>query len=176
MPSDVLFGEPDKDRTTMQKVGGFFVRTALDILLDPLTYVTFGAGQGIFGLRGATKLTLAETAATKAGIKSGFAKAVNKKGQELFKFLKGVENQALGRETIKSITKGKKLFGLAKDELDDVMRMTIDSPLKLDHAKMAMSNLINKNPELVKTLLDKGGIKFFGRTVLSGQKLVVQCI
>jgi len=171
MPSDVLFGEPDKDRTTMQKVGGFFVRTALDILLDPLTYVTFGAGQGIFGLRGATKLTLAETAATKAGIKSGFAKAVNKKGQELFKFLKGVENQALGRETIKSITKGKKLFGLAKDELDDVMRMTIDSPLKLDHAKMAMSNLINKNPELVKTLLDKGGIKFFGRTVLSGQRI-----
>ena len=44
--SDVIFGERDPNASTMQKFGSFLVRTGTDILLDPLTYVTFGAGRG----------------------------------------------------------------------------------------------------------------------------------
>lgn len=39
-----IFGNEDGTQTTMQKVGGFIVRAAPDILLDPLTWVTGGAG------------------------------------------------------------------------------------------------------------------------------------
>ncbi len=57
-PDQVLFGTPDKTDSTLKKVGGFLVRTAADVLLDPLSYLTFGVGEGIFGLRSASRITL----------------------------------------------------------------------------------------------------------------------
>lgn len=187
-PSDVLFGELDSDSTTMQKVGSFVVRTATDILLDPLTYVTFGASQGIAGLTGATKITAGENLATflgkeGAGLtgdalaqfiakKSGSAVALSAEGADIFKYLKGVENQSLGLTKMLGFKAGNsEAFELAGKELKMLLESTIDSPLNPDLAKKALSNMLEKNPGLAETILDKGGIKFFGKSILSGQRI-----
>lgn len=170
-PSDIIWGEKDSDASTMKKVGGFLVRTATDILLDPLTYVTFGAGQGIAGLRGTTKVTLEETAAKTVGKETLSQAALSETGQDVFKYLKNVEQQQNGLAKALQIKSGGEVFDLAGQELEYLLRNTIDAPLNMDFAKKAISNLLEKNPALTETLLDKGGIKFFGQTLVSGQRI-----
>lgn len=170
-PSDVIFGQSKKHATTMQKIGGFLTRTALDILLDPLTYLTFGAGIGVFGLRATTKVTLTEEAAKKLGRSALKAQALSKAGQDIFKTLKAAERQSKGLTAAEVISTGDNTLNLAKKELDDLLSKTIDAPLDKDFARQAMGNLISKHPGLADTLLDKGGIKFFGKEIQSGQRI-----
>ena len=186
--SDVIFGSKDPKASTMQKVGGFVVRTALDILTDPLTYVTFGASAGVFGVRAATKIPLFGEAAKAAGVVDGASAALNTAGSKLYKFLKATENQANGltaglslEQRLKNfkVAKGLKgtdeFFDFAEDELRGVLQNTIDAPLNPDFAKKAISNMLAHSPQLAETFfkryIDKGGIKFFGKTVLSGQRI-----
>ena len=182
--SEVVFGAKDPKASTMQKVGSFVVRTAVDILTDPLTYVTFGASAGVFGVRAATKVPLFGEAAKAAGVADGAAAALNPAGSKLYKFLKATENQANGltaglslEQRLKNfkVAKGMKgadeFYDFAEEEMKDVLRHTIDAPLNPDFAKKALSNMLSKSPQLAETLLDKGGIKFFGKSVLSGQRI-----
>jgi len=122
MPSDVLFGDMKAD-TTLGKIGLFTGKLAIDVLLDPLTYITFGAGSSIFGARAATKL--GEKTLTKSGQKF--------LGEAIQKGLKG---------------------GLSDD-----------------FVKISMQRMINTNPALAKKFIDQGGIKFFGKSLLSGQRI-----
>lgn len=171
-PSDVIFGDHDPEASTMKKVGSFLVRTASDILLDPLTYVTFGAAQGIAGLSGATKVTAGETLAAAIGKEAGTAVALSKEGTSVFKYLKAIENQANGLTKMLGIKAGdSEAFELGAAELNKLLANTIDSPLKPDLAKKALSSILEKNPALAETLLDKGGIKFFGKSMVSGQRI-----
>jgi len=182
--SDVIFGQADPNATRMQKVGGFLVRTATDIVLDPLTYVTFGAGSGIAGLRATTKVTLGEKAAAQLGKKASAAAAVSDEGQQVYKYLKAVEAQKNGlakglelTERLKNFKNAKamrgpgEIYDLADEALDDVLKKTIDAPLDPDFAKKALTNLLEKAPHMAETIIDKGGIKFFGKSVLSGQRI-----
>lgn len=185
-PSDVLFGGHNPQDTTMQKVGGFLVRTAADIMLDPLTYLTFGASAGVAGVRAATRVTLGEEAAAIIGKTAGEAASVSSEGQQLYSVLKKVEaqskgltslDQLSGAATIAKDISGKTGLTLAesydftKNELQKVLSETIDAPLNIDFAKKAMSNLMERHPQLAETLIDKGGIKYFGQTILSGQRI-----
>lgn len=174
--SDVIWGEKDPDASTLNKVGSFGVRFATDVLLDPLTYVTFGAGQGIVGLRATSKISLGKKAAEKLGTEELASKALSGEGQEVFKWLKNVERQKRGLDIPQSFGKiipGQKdeVFDMAKKELDELINSTIDAPLNIDYSKKALTNLLEKYPGLTDDILDKGGIKLFGRSVLSGQRI-----
>lgn len=191
--SDVIFGQQDPNATTMTKVGSFLVRTAADILTDPLTYVTFGSSQGLFGVRAATRIALKGDAAVARGVEEGASAALNSVGSDAYKFLKAVERQKQGLTAGLSITErlanyknAKNLSGAAKpitdalakegidfteDGLRALLPETIDAPLNIDFAKQAMSGLLAKFPQLSETLLDKGGIKFFGKSIMSGQRI-----
>lgn len=56
--SEALLGERPENLTTLQKVGSFAVRLPIDILTDPVTYVTFGAGSGILGMRALSRVSV----------------------------------------------------------------------------------------------------------------------
>lgn len=170
-PSDVIFGAKDPNATVMQKVGSFLVRTATDILLDPLTYLTFGAGQGVFGLRATSEITLQEDAAKALGKEAFDTAHLSGEGQDIYKALRGSLNQIAGNTAYEAVKTGNPVLDMAQDELKTVLSNTIDSPLKPDFAKMALSNLINKAPQLTETLIDKGGLKVFGQSILSGQRI-----
>lgn len=166
--SDVIYGEKDPNASIYQKIGSFLVRTATDVLLDPLTYVTFGASEGILGLTKGTELALGEGAALTVGKEVA---TLNSEGQAIYSYLTNLADQMTGSTAAKIIKTGNPAFDLAGEELKAVMMATIDSPLSPDYAKKALSNLIEKNPAYVAELLDKGGVKFFGKTILSGQRI-----
>lgn len=178
-PADVIFGDLDPDSTTAQKVGNFFIRTATDILLDPLTYVTFGAGAGIAGARATSRITLGANAAAKLDVPELTAKALSEKGQNVFNFVQNLDAQAKGLAKAKNFQLGSELIDgiphaledLAKAEFDELLKITTESKLSPEFARKAMSRMLEKYPQLTSTLLDKGGIKVFGNTVLSGQRI-----
>lgn len=195
--SDIIFGDRDPNASTMKKVGSFTVRTATDILLDPLTYLTFGGSVGVLGLKGATKLSVAASVGARVGAKAAplmdvvdVGLSVEKgAGQELFNALKSYENklnlQKNGATASKiaaaqgaAITSAGKLSGVAKEsfemtkkELDDLMSETLDAKLTNDYTRKAMSNMLKKNPALAETLLDSGGIKYFGKSIISARRI-----
>lgn len=57
-PSEVLLGKADPNATTLRKTGDFLTRLAIDVITDPLTYVTFGAGSGLTGMRALSKVAV----------------------------------------------------------------------------------------------------------------------
>lgn len=186
-PSDVIFGKADTNMSTMQKVGNFLVRTATDVLTDPLTYVTFGAGEGVlFGARAVQSITMFD----KAGI-------LTKAGATQLDYLTKVARQSTGLQSalsaggdvahsmlperlktfqeIKAMEQSGKIapevMTMGKDELRQLLNVSIDSPLNPDFAKQALAKTFEANPALVGEFIDKGGIKFFGKSLLSGQRI-----
>lgn len=170
-PSDVIWGDKDPDNTTAQKVGGFLVRTATDILLDPITYITFGGARGVLGISALPKVSLGLKAAKKVKVAETTAKRLSEEGLDVFKYVKNLEHQAKGTAKALNISKATGTNQLAGKELKVLLEQTIDAPLNLDYSRRAMTNLLEKYPQLTETLLDKGGIKFFGKSVLSGQRI-----
>lgn len=223
--SDVLFGDTnifnkDGDPTTMQKIGNFIVRLPVDILTDPLTYLSFGTAQGVLGLRSAGRVTLSEEVAKtigkglkakrEGGIISG---GLNQAGKETSKLVQSVEAELKligqesglmssvklskeGIENIKNVSKNLdsiksqrniikdnlKNLGITDDsikfieefsekELKDLLKKTVESPLDMNLAKKTLSNILDVRPELAKDIIDKGGIKYFGKTILSSQRI-----
>lgn len=122
LPSDVLFGDIQAE-TKLGKVGLFTGKLATDILTDPLTYLTFGAGGSVFGIRAVQKVG---------------GKALTKEGESLLR--KGIELGMKG--------------GLSED-----------------FVKESYSKMLEASPELAQKFIDQGGVKFFGKTILSGQRM-----
>ncbi len=105
-PSDVLFGsQPNPNASTMQKVGETGVRFLTDVLLDPLTYVTFGAGSGVKALFGVSRIT-------RIPIKASTAKELGFLEKDLVEVAGGgketVRHQALSREGLEALDTQKK--------------------------------------------------------------------
>ena len=123
LPSDVLVGDI-KPETTLGKIGSFAGKLAIDVLTDPLTYLTFGASAPFtFGIRAATKVG---------------GKTLTKSGQEFLQ--KGIQ-------------------------------MGLKGGLSEDFVKQSMAKMLETSPELAKKFVDEGGIKYFGKTILSGQRI-----
>lgn len=197
--SDAIFGDKNvfggDEPTTLQKIGNFAVRLPIDILTDPLTYLTFGASAGVAGLKSLPKISLGVKAIEEAGLaaqaaKSGgvISKSLSKVGADLLKFAKNIERQKLGTmsaENLEVLSKqandlksgllkkgvSQETIDFTENELKDLLKGTVEAPLQMDYAKKAISNLLDHNPGLIGTMLDKGGIKYFGKTVLSGQRI-----
>lgn len=197
--SDAIFGDKNlfggDEPTTMQKIGNFIVRLPIDILTDPLTYLTFGASAGVLGLKSLPKISLGIKSIEAAGLtskalKTGgvISKALSQEGADLLKFAKNIQRQMSGTmsaENLKTLVKAEEDLrsGLLKkgvsqetldfteNELKDLLKATVEAPLQPDWAKKAVSNLLEHNPALTKTMLDEGGIKFFGKSILSGQRI-----
>lgn len=178
-PADVLFGKENPNNNGMQKVGSFLTRIATNILLDPLTYVTFGAGKGLFGLRATSEVTLGENAVahiTDAGFGpsvkiAGDVASLSKEGQQVYGYLQKVIRQVRGDTSAEIIKTGNADLDMSGSLLATLIRHTIDAPFNPDFAKQALTGMLEKNPALTETLLDKGGIKFFNKSVLSGQRI-----
>lgn len=222
--SEVIFGERDKSRelSGMQKIGGFVVRTAVDILTDPLTYVTFGATKGILGISKLKSLEvtgkfaddafkildksdkeLASILGNKASVgkvkdvarqitKQGEGGTIHlsQKGEELLNtFLRnkrnGLSNTITQKDVKRTILEQAKSVGkkLTPDELtkrtinvmngvdDAIIQNTINKRLSVTEAEHALRNMLVKHPALLETLVDRGGVKFLSKTVLSGQRI-----
>lgn len=169
--SDVVFGKKDPKASIYQKTGSFLLRTAVDILTDPLTYVTFGSGIGFAGLRAGSRVALQKTAAEFIGKEAGAVAHLSSEGQEVFNFMKKTERQLSGSTAAEIVKTGDTTLDMAGDELKKLMSMTLDAPLRDNYAIKAMSNLLEVKPALAETLLDKGGVKVFGKTILSGQRI-----
>jgi len=103
--------------TKLGKFGKGAAGFALDVLLDPTTYVTFGASAGV-------KVSVA-----------GSTRILSKSGNKLL--AKGVAQKA-GQE-----------FGE-------------------QFVKDAIGRMAEKSPEMYAKFIDQGGIKFFGKSIISG--------
>lgn len=203
--SDVLFGStnlfnPDGTPTTMQRSGNGVVRFAVDVLTDPLTYLTFGASAGVAGTKALTKVSVAGNLAkqsTRFAIKEGdtVTRTVSQLGQDVLDYQNMKMRQVTGRQSIdnieefgKQISQRKKQLinkGVNKDflkqldittkkidsETRQLLKETIEAPLDENFAKEALGKLLSANPTFAGELLDRGGIKFVGKTVLSAQRI-----
>lgn len=195
--SDAIFGDKQifggDEPTTLQKIGNFAVRLPIDILTDPLTYLTFGGQAGILGLKSLAKIDIGVNTINKLGKagkatkQGGVASAyLTKEGSELTGYLRNVQRQASGEIPLNKFNKSIELqrgellkkgiiketeLDLAENELKQLLKLTTESPLDMDWAKRAVSNMLEKAPALLPTILDKGGIKFLGKTILSSQRI-----
>ena len=157
----VLFGETDPDATTLQKIGSWTGRTATNILTDPLTYLSFGTAQGIFGLKAAVEIsTVSETGEL-------ITKALSPAGKQLFE--KGIQQQIKGLTSTALKTAAER--DLSAQLTKDLVKQTLDAELNRDFIKQSIGNLVAREPKYAELLLDKGGIKFFGQSILSGQRI-----
>jgi hypothetical protein len=188
-PSDVLFGEQDETDTFIQKTGEFSKRFAVDVLLDPLTYVTFGASAGVMGVRALPRIKAGANVAKKLGIEVGEDAVLSEKGFKYFKEAMKSQKNGLRSQFLKQqrdvITSSIRKAGGVVDEvqvasqLKEISRKTSDAMIEATLGKRldteftlnTVSNLLENNPALMETFLDKGGIKFFSKSILSGQRL-----
>jgi hypothetical protein len=213
MVSDVVFGSHYKTEGASRGLE-FAARTAVDILSDPSTYVTFGAGR--FGLVGTTALTKIEVGKKFAKLMGKEAKdkvMLSKAGQKTFndvssyfadpssvkltKAQKSIANDLNAERTqslrknyldqkedeiyerlirakkpIKTDQVAKELKFINDNVTDDVIaKQLLDGKLNQDFAKRAVTNMLEYNPDLRRTLLDAGGIKVLNKTILSGQRI-----
>jgi hypothetical protein len=236
--SDVLLGDRDegRDLNKFQKTGQFFTRLAIDVLTDPLTYVTFGASKGMLGITGLRKITANDTIAKRAAdlfgasdeVLEGFVtQRVKKQGLKLsdealaaevastrtgLNLLKNVES---GKDITLSVQGENLLNKYIANQRNGILQSATDKQIKdalIQNAKQygkklspeeitkkiaafksgadtalinsvfknrispefavnAMNNMLANNPALASTLIDKGGIKFFGKSLLSGQRI-----
>lgn len=149
--TDVLEEGGWKPETKAGKIAKGISGFALDVLLDPTTYITLGAGAGVkVGVAGATKTLSKEGAKLLA--KGVATKALTEAEEQII--LKGVNKTSTFAE--------KKLYKNALDKVSmDATEMT----------KRAIGKMAEKSPELYKKFIDQGGIKFFGNTLISGGRI-----
>lgn len=211
--SDVIYGDDKrKNLTGMQKFRSFSARLAVDVLTDPLTYVTFGASRGVLGFAQAPKFFAKEVDAKtvlstleRKGVIGEEAKALVKKGEELADLNDSVflseqgenlanrflDSQRKGtRHTFVKLDRDKILRAFKKagrdvdvDDIpkllkeveegvhDEIINLTLNARLSKSFAVDTVGKMIQRNPQLIETLVEKGGVKFFGKTILSGQRI-----
>lgn len=185
--SEVLLGK--KEATGVEGAVDSVGRFAIDVLTDPLTYVTFGASRGFMGLSAAKELFVGTKTAEKLGIQAGDKAALSKAGEDLLDkqitrqrsgmrhdYLKNerirIANESLQRgELVNEEEMARKLKELDDLASDDLIEKALNRRLSHTDAYQAVSRLIENNPALLETLVDKGGIKFFGKSILSAQRI-----
>lgn len=254
-PSEVILGKADPNATTLRKTGDFITRLAIDVVTDPLTYVTFGAGSGLLGMRALSKVTVQdkklsdilnltsdvlpdtekmtriadefkitvgkedtlETVTSKARALTDKQVMVTKEGEDWLHLNIKAQADGLGDVSQWSTAKvadlagkmgreqgmkGKELkayiddakksvedFSSAKRNAakvgqtiqaeDRVLKEMIDRTIGLEmtndalrkSATETMGKILAKNPALMDTFLDKGGIKFLGASIVSGARV-----
>ena len=183
-PGDVLIqNKPDKSDPFLNRAGFQVGRFALDTLFDPLTYVTFGASRGVVGLTRGADAFASSKLAKKLGTKADMRVYLSESGEDLAdRFLKnkrnGLRETFLKNERIKMVNKGldedeitRRLAQLDETADDFMIKEALEAPLDKKEAAQTVANLAGRYPHLIKEYIDKGGIKFFGKSMLSGQRI-----
>jgi hypothetical protein len=168
--SDVLYGKADPKASIYQKIGSFTVRLATDVLLDPTTYLTFGTG-AILKTGAKSTVVLNDIAAAHLGKEAFETIALNPEGRKALQYVSNLGRQMDGTAAYTNIKAGNAFFDLAEEELKTTLKKTVDAPLDQDFARDVMTRVFERNPALVKDYMDKGGIKYFGQTILSAQRM-----
>lgn len=147
-PSDVLFGKPQTAGMNLgQKVGVTGARFITDILLDPLTYLTFGESAGLKGLFGISKLT-------SIPVKAETAAALGYAARDLIEGAKGtetIEHHALSAEGLAA--KQSVQAGIESTIQKDTLERFGYDP-RIGTLAKAAPGIIDEAPEL------EGGAKF----------------
>jgi hypothetical protein len=60
---------------------------------------------------------------------------------------------------------------IREEQSGSLIRETVEAELDVERARKAMTGLLNNNPALWETMVDKGGIKVLGKTILESQRL-----
>lgn len=182
--SSVLFGK-SPEGFQFQDVGRF----AVDVLTDPLSYVTFGASKGILGITAFQKTRAGKVVAEKLGLEEGADVALSNAGEAtLDKIIgrqrAGMRHDYLVNERIRIADEIMKAGGKV-DEADMIAQLnkideaandalierSLNRRLDRKTALESMSLLLERNPALIETLVDKGGIKLFSKSILSAQRI-----
>ncbi len=75
-PSDVLWKDTETPETITGRIAEGAARLTMDVLLDPLTYVTFGTSSGLIGLSKLTKIPIGPKTAKALGLATYTRKVV----------------------------------------------------------------------------------------------------
>lgn len=182
-PGDYMLERPSEIDSFGTKAAYQVKKFAVDTMLDPLTYVTFGASRGIVGLSKGKELIASKNLAKELGKKEGTRVYLSKRGEDLAtryyqSQMNGARQQFLRNERVKMVNEGVPEEEIVKTlkELDDtasdfLIKTSLNQKIDMQEAQKAVSNLLESKPHLAATLIDKGGIKFFGRSILSGQRI-----
>lgn len=185
-PGDVLMPDaPLKEASFYEKAGYQVAKFGVDTLLDPLTYLTFGASRGAVGISKGASAFAGPELAKQLGTKEGMRVYLSEAGEELadnyFKAQSsGLRQTFLKNERVKMVNKGfepdeitRRLADLDNETSDYMIKNILDAPLDKKQATQAVLNMLESDrmKHLVPEMIDKGGVKFFGKSILSGQRI-----
>jgi hypothetical protein len=182
-PGDLLLERPDEYANFLEKSKYHISKFAVDTLLDPLTYLTFGAGRGVLGLTMGAEAIAGKNLGKELMKSEGSRVYLSEAGEELAdKYyqsqLKGLRQTFLTEERTRMVSQGvdkdeiaARLAALEKDTSNELIKRTLESPIDKKKASQAVANLLEKRPDLAAKYIDKGGIKFFGKSILSSQRI-----
>ena len=182
-PGDVLMQRPDMDATTGERARYQLGKFAIDTMLDPLTYLTFGASRGVVGLARGTQFIAGEQAARVAGKRADMYAYLSPAGEaKVNQFyqakLSGLRNTYLKNERVKMAREGvpegeitRRLTDIDNRVSDSMIKEALNSPIDRRWATDSVAKLMEKFPHLASEWVDRGGIKFFGVSLLSAQRI-----
>lgn len=182
-PGELLVEDAGFGASKAEKFRTGAMRFAVDTLLDPLTYVTFGSVRGVLGLTRGAEAVAGVNLAKKINIEEGARVFLTPDGEEAAVKLieaqrKGLQHTYLTNERVKMVNQGveteeiaKRLKKLEDTTSDYVISQTLNAGIDMKQAAQTIANMAGNNSQLLAKWIDKGGIKFFGQTLLSGQRI-----
>lgn len=186
-PGDLFIEDPGQEASRLERVLFGVKKFSFDTLLDPLTYLTFGVGRGILGVTQGGRALMDQRLAQKLDRPLGTYLHFSEKSDQIAsKFLQakrdGLRHTYMINERIKLINRGvdpkeasRMVAALDETTSDFLVRETLDAGLDVTRANQAVAQLIarkaGENPVMVREFIDRGGIKFFGKTLLSTQRI-----
>jgi hypothetical protein len=146
--ADVMRERGIKPETRAGKIALGITGFAADIVLDPLTYITFGAARGA---------SLSIGKGVKATVNKEFTEVFQRSARNLT--LKGTDARKAKRQVQLMFEEAVGKKGLTQEAVERFLKLGLE---KGDVEAVARAG---------KEILDKGGIKFFGKTLVSSAAL-----
>lgn len=182
-PGDLILGDVDRDAGFGERLGYGIGKFAIDTITDPLTYLTFGASRGVVGLTKGAEIMGGTRLAAQLGKSQAGREFLSERGEELANNYLQAKRNGLRQTYLRN--QRKRMVDEGLDEADIVERLKVledttsdfeiqnilNADLDMDYATKAVARLLENKPHLAETLIDKGGIKFMGRSILSSQRI-----
>ncbi len=147
-PSDILFRDKEKPNTLGEKIGDFGARLVVDVLLDPLTYVTFGTSSGLVGVSKLAAIPLKGATARKLGLAT--TKIVDETGQVVEE---AVRHRAVSKAGLAELQK------ITTHIEDTLKRDTLDTFYSDTNIRARLNRVVDKlrgkSPEQITDFMSK---------------------
>ena len=191
--AELVFGDKAENEDGKFDIGKFIAGLGMDIVIDPLTYATFGLGKLLKGILTGVPGTMTDDAA-KALIKAGHTGFIDKTARELYKegfekAMRGMAGKNLSEKAMREIAEAsaaryaddfiKQLGKFRVNPLDDITgeaaQAAAKATLKPRTAKaVGFTNLDEMAKAVAKyeTAVHGGrGISVFGKELVSGSRM-----